>query len=61
MATSTLDRPKTAPRRMLSPIAYSETALPSLKLARSSRWARALGKLLAWMLAMGFLLVAIAT
>ncbi|MCA9177628.1 MAG: toxin secretion protein, partial [Planctomycetales bacterium] len=31
---------------MMAPIAYSETALPSLRLARSSRLARTIGKLL---------------
>ena len=47
-------------RRMLAPAAYSEAALPSLKLARSSRHARLVGKLLFALLVFGILLVAIA-
>ena len=40
-------------RRMLAPAAYSEAALPALKLVRSSRLARRIGKLL-----FGFMLLA---
>ena len=44
--TSSTNSPPTSQRRMLAPAAYSEAALPSLKLARSSRLARVIGKLL---------------
>ncbi len=47
-------------RRMLAPAAYSEAALPSLKLARSSRLARSIGKLLFALLIFGTILVAFA-
>lgn len=40
-------------RRMLAPVAYSEAALPALRLARSSRLARTTGKLLLLMLLLG--------
>lgn len=46
--------------RMLAPAAYSEAALPSLKLARSSRFARFIGKILLGFLILGTLLVVIA-
>ncbi|MCG8649541.1 MAG: HlyD family efflux transporter periplasmic adaptor subunit [Pirellulales bacterium] len=46
--------------RMLAPAAYSEAALPSLKLARSSRLARTVGKLLFALLVLGTFLVALA-
>ena len=36
--------------RMLAPVAYSETALPALRLARSSRFAQMVGKLLVFFL-----------
>lgn len=45
---------------MLAPAAYSETAMPSLRLARSSRFARRVGKVLLAMLVVGSVLVAIA-
>ena len=45
---------------MLAPAAYSEAALPSLKLARSSRLARTIGKLLFVSLVAGTVLVAVA-
>lgn len=45
--------------RMLSPTAYSESALPSLKLARSSRTARKVGKILFFLLVAGTIFVAI--
>src|SRR6056297_2963316 len=48
------------PRRMLAPAAYNEAALPSLKLARSSRLARTIGNLLFVLLVLGTLLVAVA-
>lgn len=52
---------KTQPKqRMLSPAAYSEAAMPSLRLARSSQRARFLGKSLFYLLLVAFLLVAIA-
>ncbi|MEZ6125418.1 MAG: HlyD family efflux transporter periplasmic adaptor subunit [Planctomycetaceae bacterium] len=47
-------------RQMLAPPAYSEALLPSLRLARSSRLARRIGKLLLVLLVAGFLLVALA-
>lgn len=47
-------------RRMLAPAAYSETAMPSLRLARSSRFARKIGKILLVTLVGGCILVAIA-
>lgn len=47
-------------RRMLAPAAYSETAMPSLRLARSSRLVRRLGKLLLAALVAGFVLVGLA-
>lgn len=43
-------------RRMLAPVAYNEAALPSLKLARSSRMVRRIGKLLLALLVIGSLL-----
>ena len=46
--------------RMLAPVAYSETALPSLRLARSSRLARRIGKALFGLLLIGIALVTIA-
>ena len=62
MATITPTKP--APlkprRRMLGPAAYSETVMPSLRLARSSRLARRIGKVLLGALILGFLLVAFA-
>ena len=45
---------------MLGPSAYSEALLPSLRLARSSRLARRIGKLLLLTLIIGFVLVSIA-
>lgn len=45
---------------MLAPVAYSEAALPSLKLARSSRWARTIGKALFAFLVLGTIIVALA-
>ncbi|MEZ6061778.1 MAG: HlyD family efflux transporter periplasmic adaptor subunit [Planctomycetaceae bacterium] len=47
-------------RRMLAPAAYSETVMPSLRLARSSRLARTLGRILFVLLVIAILLVAIA-
>ncbi|MFT7639412.1 MAG: multidrug efflux pump subunit AcrA (membrane-fusion protein), partial [Pirellulaceae bacterium] len=47
-------------RRMLAPAAYSEAALPSLKLTRSSRLARTIGKSLLVFLVFGTILVALA-
>ena len=46
--------------RMLAPSAYSEALLPSLRLARSSRFARRVGKILLLLLILGFGLVTIA-
>lgn len=46
--------------RMLGPSAYSEALLPSLRLAKSSRYARRVGKLLLFALVIGFGGVAIA-
>lgn len=46
--------------RMLGPSAYSEALLPSLRLARSSRFARRVGRALTLMLAFGFAMVLIA-
>lgn len=45
---------------LLSPIAYSETALPSLRLARSSRLARTIGKVLFFFLVIACIWVAVA-
>lgn len=57
-------RPNGEPQRrsasMLAPIAYSETAFPSLKLARSSRLARLIGKILFVSLVVGTFFVAVA-
>jgi multidrug resistance efflux pump len=47
-------------RYLLAPAAYSEAAMPSLKLARSSRFARRIGQCLLVFLILAFLLVAIA-
>ncbi|MCA9067279.1 MAG: HlyD family efflux transporter periplasmic adaptor subunit, partial [Planctomycetaceae bacterium] len=47
-------------RYLLSPAAYNEAAMPSLKLARSSRFARRVGKFLFVSLILAFLLVALA-
>ena len=49
-----------SPERMLGPAAYDESLLPSLRIARSSRFARRVGKFLLWSLVVGFLLVAFA-
>lgn len=46
--------------RMLAPTAYSEALLPSLRLARSSRTARRIGKTLLVLLLLSFLLAAFA-
>ena len=46
--------------RMLGPSAYSEALLPSLRLARSSRFARRIGKILLLSLVVGFIFVTIA-
>jgi len=46
--------------RMLGPSAYSEALLPSLRLARSSRYARIIGKILLVSLVVGFGFVAVA-
>lgn len=48
------------PDRMLSPSAYSESMLPSLRLARSSDFARRIGKVLLVLLVAAFFFVAIA-
>jgi len=45
---------------MLAPAAYSEMALPALKLARSSRLARSIGKVLFFLLVIGIIVVLIA-
>lgn len=47
-------------RYLLAPAAYNETAMPSLKLARSSRIARKIGKYLLVMLVFSFCMVAVA-
>ncbi len=47
-------------QRMLGPSAYNEALLPSLRLARSSRFARRIGKVLLVSLGIGFALVAVA-
>ena len=49
-----------APERMLAPSAYSESLLPSLRLARSSRYAQRIGKFILGMLIVGFCFVGIA-
>ena len=46
--------------RMLAPPAYSEAALPALKLARSSRLARTIGKTLLILLVVGTIFVSVA-
>ena len=46
-------------KRMLAPIAYNETALPSLRLARSSRLARRVGKVLFVLMTIGTVIVCI--
>ena len=48
------------PDRMLAPSAYSEALLPSLRLARSSQFARIIGKLLLMLLIIAFGFVAAA-
>jgi len=48
------------PRTMLVPAAYSEAALPSLKLVRSSRLARTIGKLLFVLMVFGTIIVLVA-
>ncbi|RMF43941.1 MAG: toxin secretion protein, partial [Planctomycetota bacterium] len=53
-----LDQSITGARRMLAPVAYSEAALPALKLARSSRFARRIGNTLFAILVLGTLVVA---
>ncbi|MEP3481677.1 MAG: HlyD family efflux transporter periplasmic adaptor subunit [Fuerstiella sp.] len=45
---------------MLAPSAYADSLLPSLRLAKSSRRARLIGKILLTLLVCGFILVAIA-
>ncbi len=57
--TSTQTPATPAPKRMLSPAAYSELTLPSLKLAQSSRLARRTGKLLFALLVVGIIFVAV--
>lgn len=59
-ATETVTENPVNVRRMLVPAAYSEAALPSLKLAQSSRLVRKIGKLLFASLVLGTILVAIA-
>jgi multidrug resistance efflux pump len=59
-STSIANKKNGEPRRMLAPVAYSEAALPSLKLARSSRWARTIGKALFAFLVLGTIIVALA-
>jgi multidrug resistance efflux pump len=51
---------ETTPDRMLAPSAYSEALLPSLRLARSSLYARRIGKLLLAFLVIAFGFVAVA-
>ncbi len=51
---------RTGSHRMLAPAAYSAALLPSLKLARSSRFARKVGILLFWALIIGTVIVALA-
>ncbi len=46
--------------RMLSPAAYSEALLPSLRLSRSSRFARKTGRALLVLLIVGFVVVSVA-
>ncbi|MFK7737433.1 MAG: HlyD family secretion protein [Pirellulaceae bacterium] len=62
MSTIVPEFEKDSPRepRLLSPIAYSETALPSLRLARSSRLAKTIGRILFYSLIAGTLLVSFA-
>lgn len=51
-------RPKRGPRRsMVLPEAFDERVMPSLQLARSSRWARRIGNVMAAILVVGFILV----
>ena len=47
-------------KQMLGPVAYSESALPALKLARSSILARRVGKCLFALMLVGTIIVAIA-
>lgn len=51
---------ETTPDRMLAPSAYSEALLPSLRLARSSQYARRIGKVLLSSLIIAFGFVAVA-
>lgn len=44
--SETLSRDQNGRRTILSPVAYSEIVMPSLKLARSSRWVRTFAKFL---------------
>lgn len=48
------------PKKMLSPTAYSEEIMPSLRLARASRWAKRIAVFLLVALAVGFVLVTLA-
>jgi len=59
-STDTGSTPKHQPRRMLAPVAYSETAMPALRLARSSRMARRLGKILLTIMILSFFVMAFA-
>ncbi len=58
--TSSNDTMDAKVRRMLAPVAYSEAALPSLKLARSSRLARTIGRSLFVLLVVGTFFVVFA-
>ncbi|HRX79783.1 MAG TPA: hypothetical protein P5307_12020, partial [Pirellulaceae bacterium] len=56
--TTTASRTTSGRRQsMLTPVAYSELVMPSLRLARSSRLARALGKVLFVVLVLALVLV----
>ena len=62
MITAQNDAPaeKKQRERILAPVAYSEASMPSLRLARSSRRARRIAKVLVALLIIAFLIVAIA-
>jgi multidrug resistance efflux pump len=58
--TDMISAAEQTPGRMLGPSAYSEALLPSLRLARSSRFARRIGKTLLVLLVIGFGFVSVA-
>ncbi len=60
LSTETKTAKADRPDRMLAPAAYSDAVMPSLRLARSSRLARTIGKCLLLLILLSFILVAIA-